>query len=127
MVMRRILFALPILLAACGNVPQQTNSLAPAAFEVRLSEPAVQLIDARTPSEYNTGYLADAINLDWNGGQLEAAAGKLDKSKPVLLYCASGRRSAAARAFLIEQGFKDVVDLDGGIGAWVMAGKAIKD
>ena len=124
--MRRILFALPILLAACGKAPQQTNSLAPAAFEVRLSEPGAQLIDARTPSEYNSGHLPDALNLDWNGGQLEAAASKLDKSKPALLYCASGRRSAAAREFLTEQGFKDVVDLDGGIGAWVGAGKTIK-
>ena len=125
--MRRILFALPILLAACGNRSEQTNSLAPAAFEVRLSEPGVQLVDARTPSEYNSGHLADAINLDWTGGQLEAAAGKLDKSKPVLLYCASGSRSAAAREFLTEHGFTDVMDLDGGIGAWVGAGKSMTD
>ncbi len=125
--MRPILFVLPFVLAACGNASQQPNSLAPTAFEVRLSEPGAQLIDARTQSEYNSGHLANAVNLDWNGGQLEAAAGKLDKSKPVLLYCASGRRSAAAREFLTEQGFKDVVDLDGGVGAWVGAGKAITD
>ncbi len=123
--MRPILFVLPFVLAACGNASQQPNSLAPAAFEVRLSETGVQLIDVRTPSEYNSGHLADAVNLDWNGGQLQAKAGTLNKSKPVLLYCASGRRSAAAREFLTEQGFKDVVDLDGGVGAWVGAGKAI--
>lgn len=125
--MRPILFALPFVLAACGNVSQQPNSLAPAAFEVRLSEPGVQLIDARTPSEFNSGHLANATNLDQNAGQVKASSGTLDKSKPVLLYCASGRRSAAAREYLIEQGFKDVVDLQGGIHAWTAAGKPLGD
>lgn len=124
--MRPLLFVLPFVLAACGNSSSRTTSLSPAAFAARLSQAGVQLIDARTPAEFKSGHLAEAVNLDWNGGQLEAAAGILDKSKPVLLYCASGRRSAAAREFLTEQGFKDVVDLDGGIDAWAGAGKAIE-
>lgn len=56
---------------------------------------------------------------------METSIGTLDKSKPVLLYCASGRRSAAAREYLIEQGFTDVVDLQGGIRAWTAAGKPL--
>ncbi len=83
------------------------------------------LIDTRTPAEYSSGHLANATNLDWNSGQLEAVSESLEELKPVLLYCASGRRSAAAREFLIRKGFKDVKDLDGGIQAWTAEGKPV--
>lgn len=122
--MRFLLLALPLLFIACGTA-SQPGSLSPAAFDARLKEPGVQLIDVRTPSEFSGGHLAQATNMDWTGGALEASAGTLEKSKPVLLYCASGRRSSAAREFLIEQGFTDVVDLQGGINAWAAAGKVV--
>jgi len=122
---RHFLLFIPLVFMACGPTSKQGTSLDPASFEARLNEPNVQLVDARTASEYAGGHLPGAIDLDWNGGQLEAATSTLDKTKPVLVYCASGRRSAAAREFLIEQGFTDVVDLQGGINAWAGAGKAI--
>lgn len=123
--MRYLLIVFPLLMLACGTASQQVNSLPPTAFEDRLHEPGAQLIDARTPGEFNSGHLANAINLDWSAGQLEAAVATIDRSKPVLLYCASGRRSAAAREFLTEKGFKDVVDLQGGINAWADAGMEV--
>ncbi len=122
--MRSLFLALPLLFIACGTAPQP-RSLSSDAFDARLKEPAVQLIDVRTPSEFSGGHLATAANMDWTGGALETSIGTLDKSKPVLLYCASGRRSAAAREYLIEQGFTDVVDLQGGIRAWTAAGKPL--
>jgi rhodanese-related sulfurtransferase len=125
--MRSFLLLLPLLLSACGTASHETHSLSPAAFAARLHEPGVQLIDVRSPGEFNGGHLANATNLDQNAGQVQASSGKLDKSKPVLLYCASGRRSAAAWEFLTEQGFKDVVDLQGGIHAWTAAGKPLGD
>ena len=111
---------------ACGTSSHQSTRLDPASFEARLNEPDVQLVDARTPGEYAAGHLTGATNLDWNGGRLQATVDQLDKTRPVLVYCASGRRSAEAREFLIEQGFNDVVDLQGGINAWAGAGKAIE-
>lgn len=125
--MRQLLFTLPLLLMACGTASQQNNSLSPAAFDARMSQLGAQLVDVRTPGEFSGGHLANAVNLDWSGGQLEASVRKLDKSKPVLLYCASGRRSAAAREHLMEQGFADVVDLQGGMHAWTAAGKPLGD
>lgn len=123
--MRRLLLSLPLILGACNSPEDDGFCLTADAFEARLSEPGAMLIDARTPAEYDNGHLANATNLDWNGGQLEAASHRLDKSKPVLLYCASGRRSAAAREFLIDAGFKDVADLDGGIRSWAARGKRL--
>ncbi len=83
-------------------------------------------MDVRTAAEYADGHIAGSRNLDQTSGQLAQNVNELEKSKPVLLYCASGRRSAAARAYLQQQGFTDVVDLAGGIGAWAGAGKPIE-
>jgi rhodanese-related sulfurtransferase len=43
---------------------------------------------------------------------------KLDKNKPVLVYCAAGGRSASAAKDLKKAGFKKVYDLEGGYDAW---------
>lgn len=96
------------------------------AFAARLNEPGVQLVDVRSAGEFGNGHIANARNLDWSGGQVEAEAKSMDKARPVLLYCASGRRSAAARHFLVDQGFTDVVDLEGGITAWAGAGSPVE-
>lgn len=109
------------------DTPQQgSNSLDAAACADRLSKDSAQLVDVRSAAEYADGHIADALNLDWTNGQLEAAMSELDKSKPVLLYCASDHRSAAARKSMREQGFTDVVDLSGGIAAWREAGRPIE-
>jgi rhodanese-related sulfurtransferase len=80
----------------------------------------------RTPAEYAEGHIDGALNLDWTGGVLDQRMASLDKSKPVLLYCASGRRSAAAREAMTAAGFTDVKDLEGGITAWRNAGSPVK-
>ncbi|MBK9177210.1 MAG: rhodanese-like domain-containing protein [Flavobacteriales bacterium] len=99
--------------------------LAPDAYSALLVNSHVQLIDVRTPSEYSAGHIGDARLMDWTGGQLEAEWNTLDKARPVMVYCASGRRSAAASAFLRNKGFTDVTDLQGGFNAWSAAGKPV--
>lgn len=112
-----------LVITACGQ-PGNAGVLGPDAFEKSITE-EVQLIDVRTPAEYADGHIRDARNLDWTSGQLQASLTMLDKDAPVLVYCASGRRSAAARDFLLKAGFKDVTDLEGGIKAWVGDGKPV--
>lgn len=124
--MRLLLLASTALLLSCTSPQQDGGSLNTGAFEARLGDVGAQLLDVRTASEFSGGHLANARNLDWTNGQLEAAVQELDKSKPVLLYCASGRRSAAAGEYLREQGFTDVVDLSGGISAWSDAGMPVE-
>lgn len=80
--------------------------------------PVVQLVDVRTPSEYSEGHIPDAVNIDWyDRNFLAEATAKLDKSRPVAVYCRSGKRSAAAAAELEALGFK-VANLEGGIISW---------
>ncbi|MBK8227549.1 MAG: rhodanese-like domain-containing protein [Flavobacteriales bacterium] len=111
------------MLSACGP-STKPGALPPDAFEMAIT-PQVQLVDVRTSSEFSSGHLKGALNLDWTSGELEAQMGSLDKDTPVLVYCASGRRSAAAREALLKAGFKDVTDLDGGVQAWTANGKPI--
>lgn len=82
----------------------------------------VQLVDVRTADEFASGHISGAVNMDWRGADFLAGIARLDKSQPVRLYCASGRRSAEAREALSKAGFRDVHDLEGGIAAWQAAG-----
>ncbi|HHV22642.1 MAG TPA: MBL fold metallo-hydrolase [Propionibacterium sp.] len=80
-----------------------------------------QLIDIRNPGEVAEGMIDGATHIPLP--QLPTRAAELDQSKPVVLYCAGGWRSAVGASFLRSRGFGDVSDLLGGYNAWV-AGRA---
>lgn len=65
-----------------------------------------QLVDVRTLAEYKQGHLRGAINIPLQ--ILSDNLSKLRKDKPVITYCASGMRSAAAKNVLINKGFDPV-------------------
>jgi thioredoxin len=81
-----------------------------------------QLIDVRTPAEYAVDKINDAKNINWNGNDFIAQVEKLDKSKPVFVYCKVGGRSSQAANKLSELGFKEIYNLEGGIMKWNAAG-----
>ncbi|MCC7502264.1 MAG: rhodanese-like domain-containing protein [Flavobacteriales bacterium] len=126
--MRRLVLTLliPALVLISCTAPQGGGTLDTQAFQQALATHGVLLIDVRTPAEYADGHIEGALNLDWAGGVLEQRMATLDKAKPVLLYCASGRRSAAAREAMSAAGFGDVKDLSGGITAWRSARLPVK-
>lgn len=112
--------AAAFLFASCQqSVKGNYSSVEPKSFaSVADSLADEQLIDVRTPGEYAEGHLEGATNLDWNGGQFVKEAGSLDKSKPVMVYCRSGNRSAQAAKWLKEEGFKNVYEMKTGITGW---------
>ena len=75
----------------------------------------VQLIDVRTPDEYQSGHIEDAKNIDFYSGKFTTEFNKLDKEKPVYIYCRSGSRSKQTATKLTAMGFKEIYDLKGGI------------
>ena len=78
----------------------------------------VQLVDVRTPEEYSEGHIEGARNINlFNDDFIEEAQAELDPSRPVAVYCRSGKRSAEAAQKLSGKGFK-VANLKGGILAW---------
>lgn len=94
-------------------------------FQTFIAAPEVQLLDVRTPDEYAEGHIAGAVLVDVNESDFEdKAVAVLDASRPVAVYCRSGRRSARAANLLSGQGCQ-VTNLAGGILAWQDAGKAL--
>jgi len=79
----------------------------------------VQLVDVRTAREYRSGHLGNAINIDfYKSKHFIESFERLNKDKPVYIYCRSGARSAKAAHQLISMGFKKIYDLEGGILNW---------
>ena len=89
-----------------------------AEFAKLMKKSGAQLIDVRTSREFSNGFIAGAKNIDYNGESFEKQMKKLDKNKPVLVYCAAGGRSENASELLKEWGFKEVYDLIGGYNGW---------
>jgi len=96
-------------------------NVSPADFEQARAKGAT-VVDVCTASEFAAGHVPGALNLDVNGPDFMALAAKLDKSKPVLVNCHAGIRSARAAALFSELGFTNVLNLDGGLHAWEAAG-----
>ena len=108
--------ALALLYTAHANA--QVGRLEPKAFKTEVDKGTSQLIDVRTPEEFVRGHLAGAVNIDWLADDFSDISAKLDKRKPVLLYCAVGGRSEEAKAAMEKAGFPHVQDMLGGINAW---------
>ena len=105
---------------------QQT--LTPADITNMVHEGKATLIDVRDVSELQSTGTADGaihiplmmINTKANPKHPEFDT-RLDLSRPVFLYCASGARSGMAAQALSQFGFADVMNL-GGLANWVQAG-----
>jgi len=82
----------------------------------------ILLIDVRTPQEFASGHLENAVNMNYFDSDFEAQFKTLDKNKAVYLYCKSGRRSANAAEKLEDMGFVKIYDLEGGVVNWQSKG-----
>ncbi|MCB9225339.1 MAG: rhodanese-like domain-containing protein [Crocinitomicaceae bacterium] len=78
----------------------------------------VQLVDVRTPGEFSRGTIQGAVNIDYSNPEFVNNIKKLDKTKPTLIFCQAGGRSAAALKKFEALGFEFVLELEGGYGNW---------
>lgn len=110
-----------VLVYSCstGQTKNENSYLSPTEFAQQMTVlQDVTVLDVRTPKEFNSGYIKGAINLDWNNDNFETEVEKLDKSKPIMVYCLSGGRSAAAAQHLKSRGFEEIYQMNGGIMSW---------
>ncbi len=119
--MRKILFLLFVTISTFTNYAQEVKNiiLDVADYKEIVVGKDVQLVDVRTPKEYQEGYIDDAINIDYFD-QITFNTGfkKLDKNKPLYIYCRSGNRSQKSAKLLVDLGFIEIYDLKGGYIAW---------
>jgi phage shock protein E len=71
-----------------------------------LVQSGAQVIDVRSADEFRSGHIRKAINIPLP--QLHKHFNSIDQQKPVIVYCASGNRSAAAKQLLQANGFTSV-------------------
>lgn len=121
-----ILFSIFILVACQGQNSTDQNStngifetVTREDFSKKMQEKKDHLlVDVRTPSEYSAGTINNAVNIDWNNSNFETEISKLDKNKPIFIFCQKGGRSGKALKKMKGLGFQEVYDLQGGYGGW---------
>ena len=86
----------------------------------------MQLVDVRTPSEFVEGHVPNAQNIDFWDANFDENIEKLDKSKPIIVYCKSGGRSAKCATKLASIGFDKIYDLKDGFSQWKLEGKEVQ-
>jgi thioredoxin len=130
MKLQKIALALLVfVLASCNGQTQKNSKLIdPVAFKKEIAAtPNAQILDVRTPEEYASEHLQNAQNVNWLSPDFVANTSKYDKSKPVFVYCKSGRRSHLAAEKLAELGFTTIIEMEGGILKWTSEGLSKPD
>lgn len=82
-----------------------------------------QILDVRRRTEYDAGHLENAVFLPLD--RLAAETPALERSRPVVVVCAGGYRASTACSLLESRGYRDLVNLAGGMAAWTKAGGAV--
>ncbi len=94
----------------------KTTKLAGAEFiKTYTSTPNTVLVDVRTPSEFATGHIDQAINIDSESPSFVSEIKKLDVNKTYFVYCRSGNRSGQAISIMKSNGINNIYELSGGI------------
>ena len=88
----------------------------------RLREAGALVLDVREPDEVEQGTIPGAVHIPRGFLEMRIEDAVRDKGRPVVVYCASGVRSAFAAKALQDLGFGEVASLTGGFAAWKGAG-----
>jgi rhodanese-related sulfurtransferase len=110
---------------------QRVQNLSVDQVAAELAHGKATLVDIREPAEQQAGAIAGAIAAP--RGMLEFCADptspyhrpEFDTGKRIILFCASGGRSALAADTLQQMGYTNVAHLDGGLKAWIAAGQPV--
>lgn len=114
-----IVFLSLSMVSCYGQNAKNIKNLEPKAFSIALTSiPNAQIIDVRTPQEFAAGHLENAQNIDWLGDNFDATIQKLDKTKPIFIYCKTSNRSSQAAEKLEKLGFENIYNMQGGLLKW---------
>ncbi len=94
-----------------------------AAAERRAAEPATVMLDVREPDEWEQGAIPGSLHIPRGHLETQIESRVLDKTTPLMVFCAGGVRSAFATKTLNDLGYEDVVSVEGGFGRWKDEGR----
>jgi rhodanese-related sulfurtransferase len=110
-----------LLLAGCSSSSSAID-LSVTEFSSKVAEAGVITLDVRTPGEYAEGHLEGAQLIDFQSGNFENDISSLDKNATYAVYCRSGNRSGQAVKVMLDAGFTNVFNMNGGVIDWANAG-----
>ena len=95
-----------------------TKEISMKQFDKMIKTNPGTIVDVRTKGEVSKGAIPGSVNIDFFDDEFESKISKLDKSKPVYVYCASGGRSGESVEIFTKTGFKEIYDLSEGYGTY---------
>ncbi len=104
-----------------GREVEITRRVKPPQLRRMLERGEVEVVDVRGAGEHAAGRIAGSRNIPLD--QLQRRLAELPDGRPLVLHCQGGLRSVIAASVLQRAGFKDVLDLEGGLGAWQAEGE----
>jgi len=126
-------------LSACNTAPKVVSAgdmykadnylMSPAQINSLLADQktasGLNVLDVRTPAEFQTECLDGAKMVDFEAPDFDTKIAGLDKNANYLVYCRTGRRSGLVVSKMRGLGFKNIVELKGGINAWKADGEKV--
>lgn len=106
------------------------KTITPQALSRRLAtEPSLSLIDVRSPVEFDSSHVRQAVNipLDELAPQALIASGQLPADQPVYILCRSGQRATKAAEQFAKEGHENTVVVEGGTLGWMKAGLPVEN
>ena len=121
---KAVLMIAPLFLAisACSTSSKSIVNENAGAFAATIQNSGVVVLDVRTSGEFESGHIANSVNIDVEAGSFENEIANLDKNAQYAVYCHSGRRSGIAAELMEKNGFKEIHNLKDGIISWQAAG-----
>lgn len=114
-----IVFCFFVLSCTKYQVNEVGRIVSPKEFAEEIKQEGIELLDVRTKREFDSEHIENAKNIDvLNTEEFTEQIQKLDKNKPIYIYCRTGGRSSGAAIILEKNGFKNIIDLKGGFLKW---------
>jgi hydroxyacylglutathione hydrolase len=109
-----------------ADLPWAMLTSAPAVPELSVEQFAARagttfIADVREPAEYLAAHIRGAVNIPQ--ADLATRLEELPRGRPIVCVCQAGRRSLRAAQFLVQVGFPDVANVQGGTSAWIASGR----
>jgi rhodanese-related sulfurtransferase len=98
--------------------PVNYREMTAAQAKAFIAQDAPLILDVRTPAEFKSGHLPDAVLIPVQELQRRIAELAPYRNRDILVYCATGNRSTVAAKILIDQGFTRIANLRHGIADW---------
>ena len=104
--MKLLLIIIPVILILVKLLTSRADVKGDQVVKILAS--GGKVIDVRSQSEYRSGHIENSINIPLADILNGVKRNGIKKETPVILYCASGARSASAKRFLVKEGYTKV-------------------